>query len=328
MLEKAKAHFVMCADRKDVGQFYNVVPVPEALAAINKLMVATPIHIHDVYGAPEVQKMIGQDFFIRLVPLSVPQSASVYSEEKAKLLRTEVENVESAEEVARSALDGLEVKEGLVRYKAMAEGSLGSDSEEEVSADVRRWKEDIARIEENDGVDIVMMELTRLKENVSHDLNEIERELEVESRECEAMRVKYQQLWTQDPSAGPSKFMWQDLKPAVEAAAAIDAQVRTSWDSVRSDIQLLLSRNVEQVFHEREGLNTWYLLDLDMGSESDDAKERQKIKEYVVEIEERLGRLAMISQERYEVLKDLKDKVPLFASPSSFHRSCCSCRSN
>ena len=94
---------------------YNaVVPVPEALAVIDKLVVATPIHIHNVYGAPDVQKTIGQDSFIRLVPLSLHESASVYSEEKAKLVRAEVENVESAEVVARSALDGLGVKEGFV----------------------------------------------------------------------------------------------------------------------------------------------------------------------------------------------------------------------
>ena len=54
------------------------------------------------------------------------------------------------------------------------------------------------------------------------------------------------------------------------------------WDSVRNDIQLLLSSNVEQVFHESAGSNTGHLLDLDMGSESDDAKERRKIKGYVL----------------------------------------------
>jgi hypothetical protein len=31
---------------------YNAdVPIPEELVAIDKLVVATPIHIHDVYGA-------------------------------------------------------------------------------------------------------------------------------------------------------------------------------------------------------------------------------------------------------------------------------------
>ena len=331
MLEKAKAHLIKCMVRKNEGQrendmiYHAVVPVPEALVAIDKLVVATPIHIRDIIDAPGVQKTIGRDFFIRLVP-SMRESASVYSEEKAKLVRAEVE---SAEGVARSALDGLGVTEGLVRYKAMAEGGL--DGEEEVPVDVRRWKEDIARIEERDGVDGVMKELTRLKENVSRDLNAIERELETESKECEAMRVKYQKLWTQDHSAGPSKSLRQDSKihlSALRAAAASDAQVQALWNSVRGDSQLLLSPNAEQVFHEREGWNTGQLLDLVVGNENDDAKEGQEIKGCVVEIEERSGRLVTISKERNEGLKDLKDKVLLFASSSSFHCSCCLCRSS
>jgi hypothetical protein len=190
---------------------YNAdVPIPEELVAIDKLVVATPIHIHDVYGAPEVQETIAQDFFIKLVPLSVRESASVYSKERAKLIRADVENSESSEVVPTSALDRLGVMEGLVRYKSMAgRGSLGG--EEEVSVDVRQW-EDVARVEERDGVDSIMMELTRLEENVSSHLNGIERELEVESRECEAMRVNCQQLWMQDPSAGVSISLRQDLK--------------------------------------------------------------------------------------------------------------------
>jgi hypothetical protein len=157
-----------------------------------------------------VQETIAQDFFIKLVPLSVRESASVYSKERAKLIRADVENSESSEVVPTSALDRLGVMEGLVRYKSMAgRGSLGG--EEEVSVDVRQW-EDVARVEERDGVDSIMMELTRLEENVSRHLNGIERELEVESRECEAMRVNCQQLWMQDPSAGVSISLRQDLK--------------------------------------------------------------------------------------------------------------------
>jgi hypothetical protein len=36
-----------------------------------------------VYKAPDSQEYISKDIFIRLVPLSVHESAGVYSEEKA-----------------------------------------------------------------------------------------------------------------------------------------------------------------------------------------------------------------------------------------------------
>jgi len=91
--ERTKSYLAICTDRKSKAQrendlIYNaILPSPETLPPIDKLAVATAIHIHDVYAAPEAQKTIGQDIFIKLVPLSVHESASVYSEEKAKLVR-------------------------------------------------------------------------------------------------------------------------------------------------------------------------------------------------------------------------------------------------
>jgi hypothetical protein len=116
--EKTKAHHVICTDKKNEAQrendlIYNAVcPSFEALPVVEKTAVATPIPIQDVYGTPEVQKTIGQDFFVKLVPLSVHQSASIYSEEKAKLVRAEVEKAEQAEGEARSAIDGLGCERG------------------------------------------------------------------------------------------------------------------------------------------------------------------------------------------------------------------------
>ncbi|KAF9556817.1 BRO1-domain-containing protein [Agrocybe pediades] len=312
--ERTKAHLVICSDKKNEATrendlIYNaILPAFEVLPVVEKTAVATPIPIHDVYGAPEVQKVIGQDIFIRLVPLSVHESASIYSEEKAKLVRGEVEKAEGAEGEARSALDGLGVKEGLARYKAMADGEVG----EEIPLDVRRWKEDIALVEDRDGVDGLMRALNNLKTNVQRELEVISRDLDVESKECEMQRVKYEHLWTQAPSAVLTKSFRQDLKShfgALEAAAVSDQQVSMLWDSVRGDIQLLLSPQLEQFFLDKGGYKPDNLLELDVDNEADDARERAKIRGWVEEIEDRLKRLDMISKERGEVLKDLKEKI-------------------
>jgi len=314
--ENTKAHHLICTDKKNEAQrendlIYNAVcPSFEVLPVVEKTAVATPIPIQDVYGTPEVQKTIGQDFFVKLVPLGVHQSASIYSEEKAKLVRAEVEKAEQAEGEARSAIDGLGVKEGLTRYKAMAGGEVSGG--EEVPLDVRRWKEDITVTEEREGVDKLIQELNKLKTSVNKELNDISRDLEVESKDCEMMRVKYEHLWPQAPSATLTKSQRHDLKShfgALEAAAVSDQQVLTLWGAVKLDIQLLLSPQVEQLFLESGGSKPENLLDLDLSNEADDASERGKMKGYVVEIEERLNRLHLISKERGEVLKDLKDKV-------------------
>jgi len=322
--EKTKIHLVICTDKKNEAQQDNdliysaICPPFESLSVVERTAVASAIPIQEVYGSPDVQKTIGQDIFIRLVPLSVHESASVYSEEKAKLVRAEVEKAEQSDGEARSAIDGLGVKEGLTRYKAMAEGEVAGG--EEVPLEVRRWKEDITVTEERESVDTLVQELIRLKTDVNRDLDTISRDLEIESKDCEMMRVKYEHLWPQSPSAILTKTQRKDLKShfsALEAAAVSDQQVTTLWDSVRSDILLLLSPQVEQLFLERGGFKPDNLLDLDIGSEADDTAERAKIKGYVDEIEERLTRLNMISKERSEVLKDLKDKVCQSVIPQS-----------
>ncbi|TFK25431.1 BRO1-domain-containing protein [Coprinopsis marcescibilis] len=313
--ERTKAHMVICTDKKTEAErendlIYNaIIPAAEALPAIDKLVVAAPIHIHEVYGSPDVQKTIGQDIFIRLVPLSVHESASVYSEEKAKLVRGEVEKADAAEGEARSVVDALGIKQTLPRFKAMAEGEVAGD--EEIPAEVRRWKEDISVIESREGVEGLIQGLNKFKARVHQDLETISRDLEVESKDCEMMRVRYD-MWSQGPSAPLTKHLRQDLKShfgALEAAAASDQQVASLWESVKADIQLLSSPRLEQVFRDKGGANAENLLDLDVGNEVDEAKERSKIGGYVHEIEDRMNRITLISRERNEVLKDLKDKV-------------------
>ncbi|KAK2460854.1 hypothetical protein APHAL10511_007324 [Amanita phalloides] len=319
IFERLKAHHVLCTERSNDAQkendlIYNaIIPPPESLSNIEKMPtpVATPMHIHDVYATPDVQKTIGQDIFIRLIPLSVHESASVYSEEKAKLVRAEVEKAEGAEGEARSAIDGMGVRAGLTRFKAIAEGEVSG--EDEIPLDVRRWKEDIAVIEETEPVEGMMNELQKFKSDAHRDIEAINRELEAETRECEAMRVKYEHLWTQAPSAGLIKDLRKELKAntsALEAAEASDHQVASLWETVKGDIRLLLGPDLERLFRERAGSSSGeHLLDLDVSDEAAEIKERAKIGQYVSEIEERLSTLSKISRERHEILKDLKEKI-------------------
>ena len=321
-----KAQLALCTKKKNEAQrendlIYNSILVPaETLPQIEKTAVATPISIQDVYGTPDVQKVIGQDFFLRLIPLSVHESASVYSEEKAKLVRGEVEKGDEAEAEVKSALDSLGVREGLVRFKAIAEGEVGG--EVEIPVDVRRWREDITVMEQREPVDGLLAQLNRLKTSVQQELETISRDLDAESRECESARVKYDNF-SQAPSAGLTKSIRQDLKShfgALEAASASDQQVVTLWDSVRGEIGLLLSPQVEDVFRastEGSGAGAENLLDLDVASETQSDQERTQIANLVQEIEERLSSLTKIARERNEVLKDLKEKVRLLMLVSS-----------
>ncbi|KAF8524228.1 BRO1-like domain-containing protein [Gautieria morchelliformis] len=319
ILDLTKTHLALCTEKKNEAQrdndlIYNaVLPAEGTLSVIDKTTVATPIPIQEVYGAQDVQKTIGPDLFVKLIPLSVHESASVYSEEKAKLVRGEVEKSDTADNEYRAALDSLGVREGLGRYRAMVEGIVaGGDV---VPREVRSWQEEIRNTEGKESVDGLLRQLDRLKTNVRSELDSIGRDLEIESKDCEAGRLKYEHNWTQQPSSGLTKEFRQELKghlSALDAASASDRQATGMWESVRTDVAILLEDDkLEDVFtrqaqhgHERSGS----LLDIEDEGEGD-WQEREKIGGYVAEIEERIGRLNKISRERKETLKDLKEKI-------------------
>ncbi|KAJ7430177.1 BRO1-domain-containing protein [Mycena galericulata] len=321
MLALAKAHVALVSDRRAAASrendlIYNaIIPSQDTLPPIETkttLTVATPIPIQEIYGTPEVQKTIGADFFGRLVPLSVHESASVYSEEKAKLVRGEVERVDTAEGEARSFLDGLRVVPGLERFRGMLQDGGGEGG---VPQEVARWAADISAIEGREGVGALFAQLEKLKGALRGELDPgsgIARELDTESRECEMMRVRYEHLWTQAPSAGLSKALRQDLKAhvvAMEEAARSDTQVQALWEGVRSDVELLARGRLDEFFVDNATQNNGSLLDLGEEADRAEREEKEKISGLVHEIEERLATLKKIEKERNEVLKDLKEKV-------------------
>jgi hypothetical protein len=321
LFELVKSQLALSTERRTEAQrendlIYNaVLPAAETLSSVDKTAVATAIPIQEVYSTPEVQKVIGPDLFVRLIPLSVHESASIYSEEKAKLVRSEVEKAEGAAGEARSALDALGVKAGLPRFRAMAEGSVAG--EDEIPLDVRRYRDDVAVIEKREGVDTLLKRLGESKESVRVELDSIGRDLDAESKDCESMRVKHGHVFTQAPSSGLTKELRADLKSRLQmldAAKASDDQVQVLWDSAKGDVRLLISDDVENIFKEsaRDQDQRESLLDLD--TDKDDA-EKTKIARLVEEIDERLGRLNKIERERDQTLKDLKEKVPVRLYP-------------
>ncbi|KAF7377714.1 BRO1 domain-containing protein [Mycena sanguinolenta] len=319
MAALTKSHVALVSDRRTAALrendliYHAIVPSADTLPPIETkttLTIATPIPIQEVYGAPDVQKTIGADFFGRLVPLSVHESASVYSEEKAKLVRGEVEAADTAEVEAKSFLENLHIAQGLERFRGMLQDNGGAEG---VPSEVARWAADLASIEGREGVALLFAQLEKLKGALRVELDPgggIAQELDAESRDCEMKRVQYEHLWTQAPSAGLSKALRQDLKAhvvAMEEAARSDSQVQALWDGVRPDIEVLVSGRVEGFFANQEDAGSL----LDLGEETDRAQreEKAKIAGLLHEIEERLGTLRKIEKERHEVLKDLKEKI-------------------
>ncbi|KAB5591931.1 Vacuolar protein-sorting protein BR [Ceratobasidium theobromae] len=315
ILELTKSHLALCTEHRTMAQkdndliYHSILPSEAALPVIDKVSVAAPIPIQEVYGTPDVQKVIGPDLFTRLVPLSVHESASVYSEEKAKLVRSEASRAEEADAELRAGLDSLGLPGALAKFREMAEGEDG-DGESVVPQQVWTWKEEVERKENESPTEELLAHLDKLKAGVEADLGTVSRELELESRECESARVKYEHLWTQEPSASLTMNLRQDLKShreAFMAAASSDGQVLALWQSTKPGINILRN-NPASLFRRVDDTSAGSLLDLDEGANVG-GEEAQEIKRQVEEIDEVLGTLNKIKRERGEVLKDLKEKI-------------------
>ncbi|KAJ4490314.1 BRO1-domain-containing protein [Lentinula aciculospora] len=332
--DRIKAHVSLCTDAKSTAQrendlIYNaVLPKPDSLPQIETTSVAsvaTPISIQEVYGAPEVQKVIGQDIFLRLIPLSVHESASVYSEEKAKLVRGEVERVELAESQSRSAIEAMGIREGLAKFKAILNEAVDDENVDVIAPDVRRWIDEISSSESRDPLTSLLSQLNQHKSSVRTTLSSVSSNLAQESHTTETLRVQYGVKFTQEPSASITRDMRRELKELQDhlgQAEGSDRQVEVLWEGVRADVGVLLGwgreEELEDLFRRaRDTVNDQgqtaaapSLLDLDEEDNgNEEVKEQAVISELVSEIDERLGRLSKISRERGEVLKDLKEKI-------------------
>lgn len=83
------------------------VPNVETLQPIEKLAAVKPTTFAEVCtnGQADIPNIIGPDIFQKLVPLSVHESESKYSEEKAKILRAEQERADVANGELQATLD-------------------------------------------------------------------------------------------------------------------------------------------------------------------------------------------------------------------------------
>ena len=93
--------------------YHQPVPNDAALPAVPKLPAAKAIPVSELYAGQDIQRIIGPDIFQAIVPMAVTESASLYDEEKAKLVRAETERVEVAVGEMAASLDYLKLPASL-----------------------------------------------------------------------------------------------------------------------------------------------------------------------------------------------------------------------
>ena len=296
--------------------YHQQVPAEASLSVVPKLPAAKAIPVSELYQGQDIQRIIGPDIFQRIVPMAVTESASLYDEEKAKLVRAEVEKVERANDEMAASLDYLKLPGSLDVLKG------GMDQQVSVDEEFRRWCEELAGHEPFGGA---FDQLQAEKQATISTLNACSKQLDLEENVCEKMRVKYSSDWTQQPSSRLNTTLRSDIRSyrdALDQAGGSDSQLLATSQQYESDFEEMRSAgetDEADVLYQRamikaggnrgKGRNPQSpsaegnLLDEDYGEGG------MTVMEQIKRIEDMLKKLNLIKKDRGQVLKDLKEKV-------------------
>ncbi|KAF6842009.1 vacuolar protein-sorting protein bro1 [Colletotrichum plurivorum] len=294
--------------------YHQSVPAEASLAPVPKLPASKPIPVSELYAGQDIQRITGPDLFSKIVPLAVTESASLYDEEKAKLIRAETERVDIANSEMAASLDYLRLPGALQVLKG------GFDQEILPDDEFRTWCEDVAGHEDPSAI---FETLRSEKEFILNTLDKNTKQLDMEESVCEKMRSKYENEWTQQPSSRLTTTLRSDIRnyrEALEEAARSDNQLaaklrqnEAEFEEMRAaasrgTIDSLFQHAVSKVRGKTSNAtspsgNEPNLLDMDFDEGG------PSVVDQIHKVEEIMKKLNLIKRERNQVLKDLKEKV-------------------
>jgi hypothetical protein len=289
-------------------------PVPDAAAvpAVAKLPAAKPIPVSELYAGQDIQRITGPDLFAKIVPLAVTESASLYDEEKAKLVRAETERVDTANSEMAASLDYLRLPGALQVLKG------GFNQEIQPDEDFRTWCVDVS---DHEDPATIFDFLHSQKQSIVAILERSSKQLDMEESVCEKMRSKYESEWTQQPSSRLTTTLRSDIRnyrEALEEASNSDRQLaaklrqnENEFAEMRSaaesgEIDALFQRAVKKV-RKSSSANSPSTEPSLLDADFDDGG--PTVVEQIAKVEDTLKKLNLIKRERIQVLKDLKEKV-------------------
>ncbi|CAK7202748.1 bck1-like resistance to osmotic shock [Sporothrix eucalyptigena] len=293
--------------------YHDTVPDAASLSPVAKLPACKPIPVSELYAGQDIQRITGPDLFAKIVPLSVTESASLYDEEKAKILRAETERVDAANGEMAASLDYLRLPGALQVLKG------GFDQEVLPDEDFRTWCVDVA---DHESPEAIFEPLRRQRDAIVAVLDKSAKQLDMEESVCEKMRSKYESDWTQQPSSRLTTTLRGDIKnyrDALDEAGNSDGLLATKlrqnsaeFDEMRTaaqhgEVDVLFQRALAKV-RGKSGSQTTSpsegnLLDTDFEDSN------PSVPEQINAVDEILTKLNLVKRERNQVLKDLKDKI-------------------
>ncbi|KAI9230501.1 MAG: BRO1-like domain-containing protein [Piptocephalis tieghemiana] len=294
--------------------YHSSVPDTATLPPLDKLCAAEIIPLSELYSGPgEGSRIIGPDLFSRLVPLAVHESASVYSEEKAKVGRSASDRVEAADTELRMALEFMRLPESLERFRGDGPGSLDHPSTTSPST-TSPSKMSLGRVSEEELLD----QVKGLRQGAMDALEEAERLMDSEATEWQVQRKRWGDRWTQPASDPQTEALREDVRShrlSLDRASQTDEALRKRWEQARKDIDLLAQgpgQALERTFLDAvKGQGSGAPAGVGPGEEPSllDVEPGSSVWELTDRIREILTKLERVRKERADTLADLRAKL-------------------
>ncbi|KAF1980488.1 BRO1-domain-containing protein [Bimuria novae-zelandiae CBS 107.79] len=292
--------------------YHQGIPNEASLTQVPKLPAAKAIPVSELYQGQDIQRIIGPDIFQKIVPMAVTESASLYDEEKAKLIRAESERVEVANDEMAASLDYLKLPDSLNVLRG------GMDNQDMmVDEDFRKWCEELAG---HAPFTAAFDQASTDKTEITNMLDASMKQLDMEESVCEKMRSKYGVDWTQQPSSRLTATLRSDIRNyrgAIEEASTSDAQLYSTFRQYEADFDEMRSAgetDEADVLYSRAMVKAGAAKGKSPGPAQgnlldDDFHDGPSVADQIASVEDILRRLNLVKKERMQVLKDLKEKV-------------------
>lgn len=293
--------------------YHQTIPAEASLVPVVKMPAAKAIPVSELYQGQDIQRIIGPDIFQKIVPMSVTESASMYDEEKAKLVRSEAEKVEQANGEMAASLDYLKLPNSLNVLKG------GMDQEMSLDPEFERWCRDLS---DHEPFSRAFDQLQKDKMAVLDSLNKSTKQLDMEESVCEKMRSKYSGDWTQQPSSRLTSTLRGAIKnyrDTIDEASNSDVQLLNTARQFDNDFEEMRKAGEQgeaDVLYQQAMIKAGAsskgksksptegnLLDEDYGEGG------PSVSDQIAKVEDLLRKLNLVKRERTQVLKDLKEKI-------------------
>lgn len=310
-IETMKDHLdIVKSDYKQMDKnndfiYHENVPKLASLPAIKPLDSGKPIPLSD----QNVQTLVGHDLFERIIPMSVHEKSSLYSEDKAQILRNEDDRCATATEEYNSTLEFLKLPQSLSQLRLLFNTPTTNANDEEIDPRVLGIASEIS----TSHIDQSKIKTLRL------DIDDIVRQTnkllaDDRSRYVQAQK-KYGAGWTQEEYSSELIQIKEELgkvQKSLAEAGESDRTIERMYVKNKAALDLLaLGPSNPKFLHSFQGdddtakiTQQVSLLDID-----EDTTPNPNIRKDIDEIDSKIRELGKLQKERFNTLTDLKSAV-------------------